>query len=582
MYHEFRKRGTGLLARSLAEPGLLLWVLLAVVLVVLVANPLGRIILTSVQDDATGSATLKNYIGAFGSSRHLTALVNTLTMGGAVVLLAALLAVPLAWAVARTDMPGRELVRIAALAVFIMPPYLLAVGWILLAGPNAGWLNKLWISLTHASAGPLNVFSFGGLVFIMGSHLFFFIFVFTTTALELVSPEMEDAASILGAGVWRTARKVTLPLVVPAVLGGAILTFLQAIALFGVPALISIPARYPVMATQLWEFFEYPVRIGAAAAYSVPLIIMTAMLLGLQRWLLGRRGYVTVGGKGGVRRLVRLGWWRWPLCAWALLVIAVTLVLPFVVLLQAAFAKAWGKGWTLDNLTLANFRYVLFEHSAAQLGLANSVVYAASTAALTVLLAFGAAYVIERRLVPFGNALEFLCTVPVVIPGIVLAIGFYAAYAGPPFALYGSPLLLILRIHDPLFADRVCRQRERPAQHPSRHGSGGAHPGRRSRACNPAGDGAAAPAQPARRRHPGLRLRQPGAQHRNLSHRSEHPGPVRRPHQHERGRQSRSARRPRHASAGAHRRDRRGGVVIAGPRCSIHGADAWRTSFLNA
>ncbi len=305
-------------------------------------------------------------------------------------------------------------------------------------------LNKLYISLTHASAGPLNVFSFGGLVFIMASHLFFFIFVFTTTALELVSPEMEDAASILGAGVWRTARKVTLPLVVPAVLGGAILTFLQAIALFGVPALISIPARYPVMATQLWEFFEYPVRIGAAAAYSLPLIVMTAVLLGLQRRLLGRRGYVTVGGKGGVRRLVRLGWWRWPLCAWALLVIAVTMVLPFVVLLQAAFAKAWGKGWTLDNLTLANFRYVLFEHSAAQLGLANSIVYAASTAALTVLLAFGAAYVIERRLVPFGNALGFLCTVPVVIPGIVLAIGFYAAYAGPPLALYGSPLLLIL------------------------------------------------------------------------------------------------------------------------------------------
>ncbi len=158
-------------------------------------------------------------------------------------------------------------------------------------------------------------------------------------------------ASILGAGVWRTARKVTLPLVVPAVLGGAILTFLQAIELFGVPALISIPARYPVMATQLWEFFEYPVRIGAAAAYSLPLIVMTAVLLGLQRRLLGRRGYVTVGAKGGVRRLVRLGWWRWPLCAWALLVIAITMVLPFVVLLQAAFAKAWGEGRTLDNLT---------------------------------------------------------------------------------------------------------------------------------------------------------------------------------------------------------------------------------------
>ena len=197
----------------------------------LVINPVARLILSSFEKPDAGGFTLDNYGSAYGRWRHVQALINTLVMGAGAALLAAALAVPLAWACVRTDMPGRGFIRLAVLAAFIMPPYLGAVGWILLAGPNAGWINKVWMWATGAPSGIVNVFSLGGLILIIGLHSLFYVFVFTSSALELVSSEMEDAANVLGAGPMKTAFKVTLPLVYPAIIGSTIVVFLQAIAL---------------------------------------------------------------------------------------------------------------------------------------------------------------------------------------------------------------------------------------------------------------------------------------------------------------------------------------------------------------
>jgi iron(III) transport system permease protein len=259
---------------------MLVWLAAAAILVVLVANPLLKLALTSFQARDGSGFTLANYMTAYGEWRHIRALTNTLVMAAAVVAICLVLALPLAWACARTNMPGKAAIRICALGAFVMPPYLGATGWILLAGPNAGWLNRLWMVLTGGDAGLLNVFSFTGLVSIMAMNLYFFLFIFCTSALEMLSSEMEDAANILGAGPFETARRIILPLILPAILGGAIVTFLQSIALFGVPALISMPARYPVVVTQLWQFFEAPVRVGVAAAYSIPLLAVTVALMG--------------------------------------------------------------------------------------------------------------------------------------------------------------------------------------------------------------------------------------------------------------------------------------------------------------
>ena len=178
----------------------LIWIAIIAVLLFLVVSPFIYLVITSFTAEKTGGFTFANYLAAYGRARYVDALLNSLKLGGAAAALAGLFAIPLAWAVARTDMPGRGLTRMLVLVTFITPPYTGAVAWILLAGPNAGWLNRFYMLVTGAEAGPLNIYSFTGLAVVIALYSFPYIFIFTTAALELVSSEMEDAANILGQG----------------------------------------------------------------------------------------------------------------------------------------------------------------------------------------------------------------------------------------------------------------------------------------------------------------------------------------------------------------------------------------------
>lgn len=426
------------------DPLLLLWLLLAAALLFLVVNPLFRLVQTSLEDATTGGFTLMNYVAAYARPRYVTAMLNSLRLGASVTVLCLVFALPIAWAVARTDMPGKGAVRLLVLGAFVTPPYLGAIGWILLAGPNSGWLNRVWMAATGAQEGLFDIYSFSGLAFNIALYSFPYLFIFTSTALEVVSSEMEDAANILGAGVMRTTLFITLPMVLPAILGGAIVTFLEAIALFGSPALIAIPARFNVVTTQLLQFFSQPIRAEVAAAYAVPLLLITVVMALLQRWLVHRRGFVALTGKGGERRVMRLGPWRFVLLGYALFILSLSVLLPYLVLAQAALSKAWGRGFSLDNLTLGNFGYLLFRHETAGQSVINSFTYAGAAACIAITLGLSIAYIVSRRLLPFAWVLSFVAMAPFVVPGIVLAIAFYAAYAPPPFSLYGTATILIL------------------------------------------------------------------------------------------------------------------------------------------
>lgn len=421
------------------------WILAIVVLLVLVVNPLVRLLLVSFQD-SEGAFTLANYASAYGRSRHIDALLNSLVLGVSAASLCLLFGVPMAWALSRTDMPWKGLIWISILGTFIIPPYLGAVGWILLAGPNAGWLNRAFVALTGADSGPFNIYSMTGLVLVIACYSFPYVFVFTKSALDLVSSEMEDAANILGAGNLRTTLSITLPLALPAIIGAFILVFLEAIALFGSPALLALPGRFHVVTTQLWQFFEFPPRVGVASAYAMPLLGITVLLFWLQRRIISRKGYVSLTGKGGERRPVALGKWRWPMLAFCLAVCTLSFFMPMVVIMQAATAKAWGRGFSLDNFTLDNLYFTIFENNLTRDATINTFTYAGGASIIAIVLSLCIAYAVNRNLVGkrLGNTLSFLTMAPFVIPGIVLAIGFYAAYANPPFALYGTAWILIL------------------------------------------------------------------------------------------------------------------------------------------
>lgn len=425
------------------EPASLIWVLAAAALLFLVATPLVRLLISSLQTTDTGTFTFENYVSAYARLRNLEALGNSLLYAVEVTVLSALMAVPIAWGVSRTDMPAKGLIRALILGAFITPPYLGAIGWILLAGPNAGWLNRAWMAISGSHHGFINVYSFGVLSLVTALYAFPYIFVFTSDALDRVSSEMEEAANILGAGSFYTIFRITLPLVTPAILGGAIVVFLDTVALFGTPAIIALPARIRIMTLQLWQYFEYPARPEVAAAYAIPLIVITLALFWAQRTILGRKSYVALTGKGGSRTLTPLGPWRWAVLGYALFVVSLAVILPYAALAKAAFSKAWGLGFTLGNLTLDNF-YRLLADEGSRRTIVHSFTYSAGAGCLAVALALLTAYVVNRKLMRGGGVLTMLCMAPLVIPGIVLGIGFYAAFAAPPVAIYGTALILIL------------------------------------------------------------------------------------------------------------------------------------------
>jgi iron(III) transport system permease protein len=422
------------------------WLLAIVVLLFLVVNPLVRLLIVSFQQPDTGGFTLANYAAAYSRSRYVDALANSLILGVCAACLCLAFGLPLAWALSRTDMPGKRLVWVSILGTFVIPPYLGAVGWILLAGPNAGWLNRLIVELTGVQKGPFNIYSMTGLVLVTACYSFPYVFVFTKSALDLVSSEMEDAANILGSGNLRTTMSITLPLVTPAILASFILVFLEAIALFGSPALLALPGRFHVVTTQLAQFFEFPPQVSVAAAYAMPLLCVTVFLFWLQRRITRGKGYVSLTGKGGERRQIPLKRWKWPMLGYCLLVCSMSFYMPMVVTCQAAFSKAWGRGFSLGNLTLDNLYFTAFENTLTRNATIHTFTYAGSAALIAISVALCVSYIVNRELVGrrVGSLLSFLAMAPFVIPGIVLAIGFYAAYTHPPLLLYGTPWILIL------------------------------------------------------------------------------------------------------------------------------------------
>ena len=492
------RRATPFASRlSRFEPATLLWLAAVIALGALVVVPLVRLLISSFQSTDTGAFTLDNYAIAWGHPREVIALGNSLLYALEVTLLSTVLAVPIAWSVSRTTMPAKGLVRALIIGAFITPPYLGAIGWILLAGPNAGWLNRVWMALTGSDSGFANIYSFGGMVWVTALYAFPYIFVFTSAALDLVSSEMEEAANILGAGGVRTILRITLPLVLPAILGGAIIVFLDTVALFGTPAIIALPARIPTMTLVLWQFFEFPVRAEAAAAYAIPLIVITLAMVAMQRLLLGRKGYVALTGKGGGRRPTQLGAWRWLALGYALFVVGMAVILPYAALAQAAFSKAWGLGFSWANLTLANFGAVLFQaelarHDHPQLHL------------------FRGRGIPDRR----AGAGDRVHRHPPHRAGRQRAFPAVHGAAGHPRHCAGRRVLRYLRtatgravrhrrdpgvgLHHTLLADRLCQQPGRHALLESRNGGGGPHPGRRPAARAGEGRRAAAEDQPGR------------------------------------------------------------------------------------
>lgn len=387
---------------------------------------------------------LDHLVRAFTRPQNFTALINTLQLALGTGLMSVLIGVPLAWATARSDMWLRNTVHALVALSYITPPYLTALAYIILLGPDAGQFNRVLRTVVEVNSGPLNIFSMSGVIFVIGIHVFAFTYFLTYSALRSVDASLEESAQILGARRWQTTFRVNLPLVAPAITGGALLSAIDSLALFGPQAIIGTPAQIVFLPTRIFATIgSYPPRWGEASALSLVLVVLTVVGLAIQRGYLERRSYVTVGGRGVRTNRVALGAWRWPLLAFCLTVVFFSAVAPIGVLTLTAFSKSWTDPLSLSNFTIAHFGTALFFDQVAVRGIINSFKLATGAATIALLLGAAVAYLDLRTTVRGRRLLDYLAILPLGLPGTVMAVGILLAFIRLPIPLYGTIWILL-------------------------------------------------------------------------------------------------------------------------------------------
>jgi iron(III) transport system permease protein len=420
-------------------------ILFAALLCVLIILPMTWLVYYSFVD-RDGTFTLENFARLATDPTFVDPLITTLIISFSSSLICCAFAALMGWLVARTDMPLGNAVRALVTASFVTPPFLGAIAWELLAAPNSGLINKAWRAFTGAEmdAYLLNIYTLPGLIFVISCYTFPYVFVLIANALDRIPGDLEDASSILGGRTWTTARRVTIPLAMPALLAGALVAFLQSMTLFGSPAILALPAGFHTMTTKIWSLFQFPPKLELAAAASLPLLVLTIVLLRAESMVLGRRGYSVVGGKQGSPRLVPLGALRWVALGFVFLVLAFPIFLPYAALINAAFSRVASQFIWFDNFTFQNFDFVFFQLSATKLAVKNTFILGMLAATIGTILAVVISYVTSRKAIAGHRALGFLATAPIAIPGIVLGVGLFLSYARPPFVLYGTLWILLI------------------------------------------------------------------------------------------------------------------------------------------
>ena len=410
-------------------------------LTVLVVLPLMSLLWGSV---AGGDGLTLGYFGRALSDRlYVQALLNSLVLGAWTALLSVAIGVPLAWAVTRTNLPGKGFVKLTATLAYLSPPFLLAIAYVNLFSPNAGLVNVFTRDVLGLPWLGFNVFSMAGLVLVTVPHTFPFVYLLAASALSSVDASFEESAQILGAGKLRTALAITGPLVAPSILSGALIGFVNAIALFGSQAIVGLPARIFTLPTRIYALFDFPPQYGLASALSLVLVAITVAALYLQRAYLARRSYVTLAGKGVRPQLLDLGPLKWPLLAFCAGVFVVAILAPYGALVAVSLSKSWGLAFW-QNLTLANYRFVLLEYDVTRRAILNSLLLAALAASIAAALGAVIGWIDLRTRMPGRRFLDYVSLVPLGLPGIVMAVALLQFWLAMPVPLYGTLSILLL------------------------------------------------------------------------------------------------------------------------------------------
>jgi len=339
----------------------------------------------------------------------------------------------LAFLMTRTDLPGRFWMEPLLLSPVFLSPIVLAFGYVVSIGP-VGFLS-IW---SKAALGfvPWNLYSLESLIIISGLTHVPHVYLYTSAALRSLNPEVEEAARTMGAGVWRVALTVSLPLVMPALVFSGVLVFLLGIEMFGLALILGDQSGITVLTTYLYKLTNLlgTPSYHLMAVIAIVIVALTLPLVVLQRHLL-RHGnlYATVRGKGMSGRPLPLGAWRWVALSLVLFWLFATVLLPLSGLILRSFVSTWGEGISLwDVLTFGNYAE-LADYPNVVRGITNTVLLGGGGGAVAVAVYAAVALIGHRWPSRFVGVLDYLVMTPRALPGIIAGLAFLWLFLFVPF-----------------------------------------------------------------------------------------------------------------------------------------------------
>lgn len=370
-------------------------------------------------------------------------LLNTLTVSVAATVMALVFGFVMAWILTRTNVPGRHLFEQLMAVPYYLTPLLGALAWSLLGAPESGFINQVWRAL-GGNGHLIDINTAYGIAWVMALFEGSVAFVMIAAVMKSMDPSLEEASQVMGASRLRTMLRVTLPLVVPGVLGAAIFVFAEMLGSFAAALVLGTPSRYYVITTAIYQMVQqYPPKIQVAAAMGVSLFAVMFFMLFLYRRIVMAGSYVTITGKAFRPRVADVGALRYVLLGVCLLYLFAAVGLPLMTLLYASLQKIAVAFPDAGNWTLENFR-VAVTMNAVRSALGNSLLLGFGTATIGVVLMGLLAWLIYRSRLPASGLIEYVVMFPQAVPRLVFAFGLMWAWVVFPIPIYGTLWLLLI------------------------------------------------------------------------------------------------------------------------------------------
>lgn len=378
-----------------------------------------------------GVLDISNYREVYGKAVNWKSLTNTVQLAFIVMIASVLVTFPMAWLVGRTDLPFKKAFRTILVASYMIPPYVGAIAWVQLLNPSVGYLNNIFKAVFGLSQAPFNIYTMGGLAWVLTLFYSPFAFITISRAMEKMDPTLEEAARISGSSPLRTLKDVTLPLMMPSIVAGGLLVFIAAASCFGIPAIVGMPGNIEVMTTRIVTFVYQGDSAGIrnATALAVSMMIIANGLLFFMSYLLSHKDYTTISGKSTRPNMVELGKWK-PL---ALLIVGgyafIAVILPLGSIVMTSFLVSMSKGVELGNFGIDAWIPVITSSQYME-SIWRSVVYGVVAACIGTVMALFVAYLSVKTKITGRSLPDLLVVLGGATPSIVISLALIITFSG--------------------------------------------------------------------------------------------------------------------------------------------------------